>query len=134
MPHSKATKYLVPGVFLLTLGLGNIVVGQYKSSQYQEILAEISAQDEIRNQVTAEITSSFRRLKMSSPAQEKLNQKIKSSKQRLSFYQLVKLGGVFFIMLSCIFLALAHIVYQRQLQALKNYSETLSLPKEGKCL
>ncbi|MCC6933763.1 MAG: hypothetical protein IT292_11030 [Deltaproteobacteria bacterium] len=113
MPHALATKYFIPGIFLLSLGIGNILVGEYKCSQYSEVLAEISAQDELKNHIAGEISSPFRKLKMSSPAQDKLNQKIKSTKERISFYQMVKLGGALFVMLSTLCLAAAYLMYYR---------------------
>lgn len=91
---------LLPGLFLLILGAGNIAVGLYKSNQYKLVLDELSA-DSTPVLVNA---SPLRRIQLAEQTASRLYQRKNKARARLDFYELITFGGQVFVALSLIFL------------------------------
>jgi hypothetical protein len=93
----KPMKLLLPALFLLTLGLGNIAVGSYKQAQFELVLRELSATKALPEQMHI---SPLLRIQISKPATERLYQRQQKARGRCDFYRLVVLGGKLFLLLS----------------------------------
>lgn len=94
---TKPAKFLVPGFFLLLLGLGNLTVGTIKGDEYEQILSELSTSN---GQVELANASLLRRFKMAKLSADRLNQRRKIARGRVKFYGLVSLGGYTFLLFS----------------------------------
>ena len=89
-------KFLLPGLFLLLLGIGNISVGVYKGQQYEQVLEELKQRNPRLELVNA---SPMRRIHFARNTANRLYQRQNKAKQRLDFYRLVALGGTIFLAL-----------------------------------
>ena len=114
MAEIKPIKFFIPGIFLFVLGLGNIIVGEFKASQYQEVRAELLNTIEHKSPQILENVSPLRRIQLANQAQEKGTQKLKSAEQRVAFYSLVSTGGAIFVMASLILLIIGFILKLRK--------------------
>ena len=92
-------KIIVPGIFLLLLGVGNIYVGIERGTLAQAALSELSGLEPLPKLVSS---SPLMRLQLKELSTEKLYQKRKAALSRITFYRLVELGGRVFVMLSLI--------------------------------
>lgn len=94
-------KLILPGVFLLLLGVGNIWVGSYKADQYREVIEEISL---LQATPGLEGASTLRRIQLAEEVSSRHYERLAKARARLDFYQLVTYGGKVFVGLSTVFL------------------------------
>ena len=113
MPEIKPMKLFIPGIFLLVLGLGNIIVGEFKASQYEDVRKELLNTIEHKSPQVLENVSPLRRIQLANLAQERGTQKLKSTEQRVAFYSLVSTGGAIFVMASIILLIIGFVLQLR---------------------
>lgn len=88
----------MPGIFLLILGIGNLSVGLYKGSQYEDVLLELSA--EKSGTALLSNASPMRRIQYEKTTTNRLDERQNKAKARKDFYTLVSLGGKLFIALA----------------------------------
>ncbi len=94
-------KLILPGVFLLLLGVGNIWVGSYKADQYREVIEELSL---LQPTPGLEGASTLRRIQLAEEVSSRHYERLAKARARLDFYQLVTYGGKVFVGLSAVFL------------------------------
>lgn len=117
MKPIRAVSALIPGVFLLLLGLGNIVVGTYKGNEYEEVLLELDRASGTESTDVLINASPLRRVQLSRQARERIYQRQRHAQARRDFYRLVVAGGNVFVLLStlCLFTAaILRILEQRR--------------------
>lgn len=100
-PPDVSVKFVLPGIFLLLLGIGNIAVGHYKGEQYNQVLEELSEPHPSANLVNA---SPLRRIEFVRHSANRLSQRQSKARARRDFYQLVTFGGKSFVGLSIVLL------------------------------
>lgn len=113
MPAIKPIKLFLPGIFLLVLGLGNIIVGEFKTSQYQDVRKELLTTIEHKSPKVLENVSPLRRIQLANQAQERGTQKLKTTEQRVAFYSLVSAGGAIFVLTSLLLLIFGFVLRLR---------------------
>ncbi len=100
----RPMKFLLPGLFLLVLGLGNILVGSFKEHQYLEVYQELSvlepAPDTARN-------SALGRIHTAKQTNDRFYRRQAEASDRRTLYRLVHFGGRVFVTLSALLLFLA---------------------------
>ena len=99
LENFKIAKIALPGAFLMLLGLGNIVVGAYKSNQYQAVLTELS---QLEEPIPLVNTSLLKRIQLEQNKILRIDQRRSKVRGRIDFYNLVTFGGK--VMLSISFL------------------------------
>ncbi|HMO18665.1 MAG TPA: hypothetical protein PKA63_11590 [Oligoflexia bacterium] len=99
-PKSSA-RFLVPGYFLLILGLGNLIIGHYKLAQYNEVLQELAISG--YDQEPDPNLSPLQRLKSDSNLSIGSIAYQKKAEGRRDFYSLVNFGGQVFLSLSLLY-------------------------------
>ena len=97
--NNLSFKFLLPGMFLFLLGVGNIGVGLYKGAQYQEVLKELA---ETQSSPKLTPASPLLRLEYTKQTVTRLYQRQSKAKARKDFYELVTFGGKVFVMLSLV--------------------------------
>lgn len=104
MKNSSPFVFILPGLFLFTLGLGNIGVGSYKADQYQQVVSEL----ELRAPLSSSLVNSspLRRIKLAEASAHRIFQRRNEAQNRIAFYNLVSFGGKVFILLGLCFLLL----------------------------
>ena len=95
----KIAHFLVPGVFLLILGMGNLGVGHFKRMQYDEVLKELSQLESSR----PELSSPLARIEEANRDGLRLYHRQKRAQNRRDFYDLVEYGGKVFTAVSILF-------------------------------
>lgn len=105
---------LIPGLFLLALGIGNVAVGTFKVSQYVQVISELSA-PEPGLALDFSQTSSLERIRQSQENPDRIRLRQESALARIDFYRLVIFGGKVFVALSIPFLIFALILRLKQL-------------------
>lgn len=103
----RLARFLVPGIFLLLLGLGNIGVGTYKGAEYEQVLEELSEIDSSSHLINASALKRIQLAKTNTHRSEQLRQKASA---RRDFYNLVVFGGKFMLSISTIVLLMAAVV------------------------
>ena len=93
--------FLLPGLFLLLLGAGNIVVGNYKAEQYKQVVANLGSPE---LPPVLQKASPLRRIRIAKLTESRTYQRRKTAVARLDFYLLVTFGGQVFASLSLPFL------------------------------
>ena len=99
----RAIKLLVPGLFLLILGLGNLFVGLYKAAEYRAVLADLNPTAANEAPVLVNV-SPLRRIQMAKVAETRSYQRRNKAQGRYDFYRLVVFGGQAFISVSVMLL------------------------------
>ena len=94
-------RLLVPGIFLLLLGVGNLSVGVFKGQEYQSVLDELSS---IQPSPGMENTSPLRRIRLAKKAADRRYERLDKARARRDFYHLVLFGGKVFVGISVILL------------------------------
>ncbi len=94
---------ILPGLFLLVLGVGNLAVGMLKEEQYQEVIDELSVEEAVR----AENGPTIRPELVTEENSKRSQQRRMKAVARLDFYRLVGFGGKVFIALSFPFFLIA---------------------------
>ena len=101
MIYIRPIKFLLPALFLFVLGLGNILVGQYKEWQYTQVYEELSVQEP-----APKLPSVIGRIQAVPQAQDRhLRRQIEATERR-NLYRLVAFGGKTFMSLSLVLLCL----------------------------
>ena len=95
-----ARKFLLPGFFLLTLGVGNISVGTYKSQQYEEVLADLERLARSSHSKDILSVSPLRRIQLEKTASMRTFQRETQARSRRDLYQMVIFGGKVFLGIS----------------------------------
>jgi len=99
----KIAKITVPGLFLLVLGLGNILVGSYKANQYQLVVSELSQMEEPSKLVNASL---LKRIELDQAKSARIEDRREKATGRLDFYNLVSFGGKVMLSISGLLLSL----------------------------
>ena len=94
-------RFLVPTIFLVVLGVGNIFVGTFKFEQYQQVVHEL---EEIRPALDLLETSPMKRIHLAEQAETNLFKQRERAKARLDLYGMVIFTGQLFLGLSGIVL------------------------------
>ncbi len=94
-------KFLIPALFLIALGVGNMLVGHFKLQQYNELLTKLDSQD---IEEEPKDLSPLQRLKYASDSSPKLLALRQKAEARRDLYQLVSYSGKIFLALSLLFL------------------------------
>ena len=89
MSKISPIKFILPGIFLLILGAGNIYIGSSKVNEYTNVLEELEKQ----KPSNFENTSPLKRLRLAEQSANRVYQRIEEAKDRISFYKLVVFGG-----------------------------------------
>lgn len=95
-------RFLVPGLFLFVLGVGNIVVGVMKTSQYEEVLQELAVLEP-----SSVVTDDSPLARIHSADHARFSGRRQQAKISLDFYRFVVTGGKFFLLLSTLLIAVA---------------------------
>ena len=108
-------KFILPGLFLLVLGAGNIYIGSSKVNEYQNVLIELEKQQpsNFKN------TSPLKRLRLAEQSTDRIFQRIGEAKDRISFYTLVVFGGKCFFAIGVVLLLISLFVKKKKLQQTK---------------
>jgi len=94
-------RFIIPGLFLLALGIGNLIVGQFKYEQYDEILKDLETQEQFTSE--EERPTPLQRLKSTIDTTPHSLALIQKAQARRDFYQLVRFGGRVFLSLSILY-------------------------------
>lgn len=100
MNSKRTLRLLVPSLFLLVLGVGNLIVGQYKYSQYSELLVELEKQITTEPPKNLSPLQKLQYANQYSPKSVALKNKAGA---RRDFYTLVSFSGKIFLALSAAF-------------------------------
>lgn len=108
-PAARRTRVLfnrciLPAIFLITLGAGNLGVGLYKEDQYQQVVDDLSKETVIQHLDNA---SPLTRIRLGEEKARRLDQRRKQALARVDFYRMVVFGGKIFIALSLPFFVYA---------------------------
>lgn len=95
----RPMKLLLPAVFLLILGLGNIGVGIQKRDQYQEVIEELT---ELRPTEALTPTSPLIKFQQELQSADRNTQYRKQAEDRKEFYSLIAYGGFLILLLSAL--------------------------------
>ena len=106
----KPATFLLPGAFLVALGLGNIAVGKIRAEEHSEVIAELSSLPPVPAIVES---SPLMRIQLTELSEEGLRQRLATAQQRLAFYRLVENGGQIFFGLGLVFMAVAWLIGRR---------------------
>jgi hypothetical protein len=98
----KPMKFFLPALFLFTLGVGNIIVGNYKEWQYKQVYDELT-----ELQPSPPLSSTLSRLQTAKQTSDRHLQRQFEANERRNLYRLVSFGGKSFIALSLLFFSLA---------------------------
>lgn len=101
MPRIKPEKFLLPGLFLLILGLGNIAVGEYRSQQYDGVVMDLSV---LEATAEASFISPLKRIQQSKETPDRLYQRQKSARAKRDLYEIVIFGGQIILGMSIVLL------------------------------
>lgn len=107
----KASGVLLPGLFLLILGFGNLMVGYSKQGDYQDVLAKLA---EHQPRLETQDLSALSRIQTERQSAFLLSERRQQTSTKLGFYRLVILGGKVMIALSIPFLLLSIILRLRK--------------------
>ena len=113
--RSRIMKLVLPGVFLLVLGIGNISVGTFKGEQYEQVLQELSTTEPGPSLANA---SPLRRIQLATQTASRLYQRQDKARAKRDFYRLVASGGKVFVIISLLFLSLGALRYVRLFRSL----------------
>lgn len=111
MQRFHSIKLLMPGIFLFVLGLGNIIVGHFKSLEYERVLTELEPTTPPR--ALANVPP-MRRMQMERERATRLDERRRKAQGRLDFYELVTFGGKSFVGLSALFICCGLGMYHYQ--------------------
>ena len=89
MAQAKPTKFLLPGLFLLLLGFGNLVIGTQKQAEYEVVLTEIALEDPASDSAFTPL----KRIQGVEQLTEKNYQRRKTAASRRDYYRFVAYGG-----------------------------------------
>ena len=90
----KSIKLLLPAIFLLVLGIGNLLVGYYKEWQYSQVYQELI---ELEPTQTKLKSGSLDRIQTTKTSKDRRKQHQLEAYERLNLYKLVSFGGKVFI-------------------------------------
>lgn len=99
MKRIKPAKFLLPAAFLFVLGAGNIYVGQYKGSQYSQVVSELSELQPTPGLINA---SPLVRIKFARATADRHYERLNQARGRRNFYRMVTVGGGAFLVFSLI--------------------------------
>ncbi len=100
MFNIRPVKFILPAAFLFVLGLGNILVGQYKEWQYTQVYEELSVREP-----APRLPSVIGRIQAVPQAQDRHMRRQIEANERRNLYRLVAFGGKIFMSLSLLLLA-----------------------------
>ena len=101
-------KYVLPGLFLLALGLGNLSVGHFKRLQYEEVLQELST---LELSPKLDNSSPLARIQVAHTTATRVYQRKAKARARRDFYELVLFGGKLFLLLGSVSLCLGAVLH-----------------------
>lgn len=100
----RPRRFLLPALFLLVLGTGNIYVGMYKEMQYKQVYEELSV---LGPSPDIDDSSALTRLESFRQTNQRYAERQLEAKDRLQHYRLVTFGGKAFIAMSIVLLSAA---------------------------
>lgn len=98
---THTARFVIPCIFLLALGVGNVTVGTFKYEQYDEIVKELESRP--KTQYSDLNISPLLRLKSTIDSPPRLLAQEKKAQARRDFYQVVQFGGRVFLALGGIY-------------------------------
>lgn len=116
--NQKPITFILPGIFLLILGIGNLIVGHFKGSQYEKVLLELSV--EKSGTALLNNASPMRRIQYEKTTTNRLDERQNKARARKDFYILVSLGGKLFVGLALLLFSIGLIVEISSKQSIKN--------------
>ncbi len=93
----KPARFVVPSIFLLLIGIGNLWVGIEKKDQYDQVLRELASLRPVAEIIN---TSPISRIQLSEYTEERLYQRQEKARARIDLYRLVIFNGKVFLALS----------------------------------
>lgn len=106
MTERRCSRLLVPALFLLVLGAGNILVGTFKVRQYDEVYSELATLEPAAEPLPG---SALMRIHTMRRVTDRLERRRYEVEDRRNLYLLVVFGGKIFIALSTVLLLVAAI-------------------------
>lgn len=103
-------QFLLPAIFFLVLGLGNVGVGMYRTSQYDGVVEQLSGSQTRR----LESASALGRLRLAGQARDRDELRRQRARVKRDFYEFVIFGGKVFLLLSALLFGIALIRHSRQ--------------------
>lgn len=97
-------KLFLPGVFLLILGIGNILTGAGKVEQFDLVVAELSALETTDPVLEPSV---LRRIESVNRTLDRRGQLLQQARAKRNLYQLPILGGKIFVGLGLLLLVLS---------------------------
>ncbi|OVE80326.1 hypothetical protein BVY02_00545 [bacterium J17] len=126
MSSKPALTFLMPGVFLMLLGIGNISVGTFKGDEYQAVIDELAELSPTAALINA---SPLERIQLSNESIAKNYQRQRKAKARRNFYRLVTFGGQVFIAISLFLLLIGGVLHYLHLRSAQQ-KQRETIPKE----
>ena len=99
----KPARFVLPSLFLLLIGIGNLWVGIEKLDQYNQVLRELSSLRPVTDIINS---SPISRIQLSEYTEERLYQRQEKARARLDLYRLVIFNGKVFLALSVLSLVI----------------------------
>jgi hypothetical protein len=99
----KPAQFLIPAAFLFLLGTGNLAVGTFKRSQYEDVLTELALFETLPG---LNRSSSLRRVQVSKQTTHRLNERQDKAQARVDMYRLVEFSGKLFLTIALLTLIL----------------------------
>lgn len=114
MFNLRPAQFLMPGLMLLIIGIGNSSVGYYKQDQYEVVIAELAELPSTPGLVHA---SPLQRIQLAKVTADRRYERLNIARGRRDFYRLVNFGGQVFIGVSLVLFALGASLSLRQKSA-----------------
>jgi hypothetical protein len=124
MQRLYSAKLLLPGIFLFILGIGNVIVGHYKSQEYERVLSELAPSVPPRAILNV---PPMQRMQMERERATRLDERRSKAQARRDFYQLVSFGGKGFMGLSALLIGCGICMHQFQ----RRQKPAKSLPQQN---
>ncbi len=105
----KPAKFLLPGIFLLILGVGNVLVGGNKVAQYRSVIQDLTALGESYSGASG--TTSLERIQQAKRATDRHVQLEHRARARTEFYLLVTFGGKVLVGIGIIFVMVGTLIH-----------------------
>jgi hypothetical protein len=103
----KPEAFWLPGCFLLLLGLGNVLVGEMKVEQFQQVLNEFESTEMFREELASTPLMRLEKKRHSNV------EKKRHFEERRNFYRIVSFGGKSVIGLSLILFLISAVLLFR---------------------
>lgn len=95
----RPARFVLPSLFLLSIGIGNLWVGIEKKDQYDQVLRELSSLRPVSEIINS---SPISRIQLSEYTEERLYQRQEKARARIDLYRLVIFNGKVFLILGAL--------------------------------